>query len=155
MIELFGNIWRLEYPSLIVFDGSLEQAYASLSLPDRMSRCREGWTEVEDISDMKIHEVLLLNKYLSETYDLVIDMNKLHRSGISLFHPPTHLFKTDQITHGLPKLSEKEAMGFNKMYCTCCGEGHEPRDIGIVYGSHHCVGCADEMGEPLQNRGVH
>jgi len=126
MIELFGNIWRLEYPSLLVFDGPLEQAYASLSLPDK-----EGWTEVEDLSEMKIHKVLELNSKLTDVYGLKIDISKLDKRGITLIS-------------GLPK-----------MYCTCCGEGHDPKDIGIVYGSHHCVGCADEMGEPLQNRGVH
>lgn len=82
MIDLFGTIWRVEYThrtldapakGLLTYNGTLEQAYASLSLPDR-----EGWTEVEDISDMKIHEVLELNSKLTDVYEVKIDMSRLN-----------------------------------------------------------------------------
>jgi len=42
----------------------------------------------------------------------------------------------------------------NPIYCNLCGEGHQPADVGQVYGQLTCVQCADGMGEPLQFRGV-
>jgi hypothetical protein len=40
------------------------------------------------------------------------------------------------------------------LYCNVCGEKAHTKDIGIVYGSHTCVSCADNMGEKCQELGL-
>ena len=37
--------------------------------------------------------------------------------------------------------------------CDVCGEKKHTKDIGVVYGSHTCVECADNMGEKCQQVG--
>jgi len=41
------------------------------------------------------------------------------------------------------------------IYCNVCGEGRQPENIGQVFGQLTCVECAENIGEPLQQRGVH
>ena len=93
MIELFGNIFRVVWdddtsiPSLLIFDNedglqpewARIQAGATLSLP----YIDDGWTEVEDISEMKISEIFELNKELTEENGIKIDMSKLDKRGLS------------------------------------------------------------------------
>ena len=39
------------------------------------------------------------------------------------------------------------------LYCNVCGEKKHTKYIGVVYGSHTCVECADNMGEKCQQVG--
>tara|TARA_R110002049_G_scaffold1383_4_gene10849 strand:- start:44 stop:208 length:165 start_codon:yes stop_codon:yes gene_type:complete len=39
------------------------------------------------------------------------------------------------------------------LYCNVCGEKKHTKDIGVVYGSHTCVECADNMGEKCEQVG--
>ena len=45
--------------------------------------------------------------------------------------------------------------GVKPIYCTSCGEGYPPEDVGLVFGVDTCIYCADNIGEKLQNRGLH
>ena len=40
------------------------------------------------------------------------------------------------------------------LYCNVCGEKAHTNDIGIVFGSHTCTTCADNMGEKCQELGT-
>ena len=40
------------------------------------------------------------------------------------------------------------------LYCNVCGHKTHTKDIGIVYGSHTCTTCADNMGEKCQELGT-
>ena len=39
------------------------------------------------------------------------------------------------------------------LYCNVCGEKKHTKYIGVVYGSHTCTECADNMGEKCQQVG--
>ena len=41
------------------------------------------------------------------------------------------------------------------IYCNVCGEGRTPEDVGQVFGVLTCSECAENIGEPLQCKGVH
>ena len=40
------------------------------------------------------------------------------------------------------------------LYCNVCGHKTHTNDIGIVFGSHTCTTCADNMGEKCQELGT-
>ena len=40
-----------------------------------------------------------------------------------------------------------------RIYCLVCGEPTPIKDIGLVFGSHTCFNCAENIGEPLRDRG--
>ena len=40
------------------------------------------------------------------------------------------------------------------LYCNVCGEKAHTKDIGIVFGSHTCTTCADNMGEKCHELGT-
>ena len=40
------------------------------------------------------------------------------------------------------------------LYCNVCGHKTHTKDIGIVYGSHTCITCADNMGEKCHELGT-
>jgi len=40
------------------------------------------------------------------------------------------------------------------LYCNVCGHKTHTKDIGIVFGSHTCTTCADNMGEKCHELGT-
>jgi len=46
------------------------------------------------------------------------------------------------------------AYDVDTIYCNVCGEGYPVKDIGITFGGITCISCADNMGEPLRDRGM-
>ena len=52
------------------------------------------------------------------------------------------------------KLSDLDLPPNINLLCNVCGESKSYKEIGIIYGTHTCTECADNMGEECRELGL-
>ncbi len=51
-------------------------------------------------------------------------------------------------------MSDSRITKLQTLYCTVCGNREDTSNIGLIYGVHTCISCAEGMGEELKERGM-